>query len=317
MKFKFLVSALLFLLLLAQACAKDFSVGVSPSLIDLGEIQQDSSKPLSFFILSPSDEPVIVYLEAAQPLIDFFSRPNYKDYVFNYSEEQTSSWVQTFSNPVELKPTGELQTYGGNIKGWREVNLLLNVPKDAEPGYHLVEIIPKPSLPRSSLGQVGVQIATITPIIILFKTPGDAIRQGKILDVTTGSYTGNGLQLLIHFLNTGTVTVSARAEEIKIFDSEGKLVKTLTSSQEKVKPNEKKALTAFLSLDGIKEGEYKVYTKVNFVSGTVEKNSTIKILPALALAPQPSKPFEFPVWILILFGIIIIIIIAYRFWHEE
>jgi hypothetical protein len=317
MKLKFVISILLFLIFFSQAYAKDFSVGVSPSFIDLGEIQQDSSKPVNFFIVSPSNETIIVYLQAVQPLIDFFGNAKYKDYVFNYSEEPVSSWVQTFSNPVELKPTGELQTYGGSIRGWREVNFLLNVPKNAEPGYHLVEIIPKPSLPQTSLGQVGVQIATVTPVFILFKIPGNAIRDGKILDITTGSYTGNGLQLLVHFLNTGTVTVSARAEEIKIFDSQGNLIKTLSSSQEKVRPNEKKVLTAFLPLDGIKEGEYQVYAKVNFISGSVEKNSTIKILPALAFAPKPAKPFEFPFWILILVGIIIIIIIAYRFWHEE
>lgn len=316
MKFKFTITILFLLFFLAQACAKDFSVGVSPSFIDLGEVQQDSSKPVSFFIVSPSNETLIVYLQPSQPLIDFFSRPNYQNYIFNYSEEQTSSWIQTFSNPVELKPSGELATFGGTIKGWREVNFLLNIPKNAEPGYHLVEIIPKPSLPETSLGQVGIGIATVTPITILFKIPGSAIREGKILDITTGSYSINGVQLLIHFLNTGTVTVSATADDIKIFDSSGNLVKTLTSSQEKIKPNEKKVLNAFLPFDGIKEGEYQVYAKVNFISGSIEKNSTIKILPALAPL-QPPKPFEFPFWILILVAIIIIIIVAYRFWHEE
>ncbi|MEM5834274.1 MAG: hypothetical protein QXQ69_00285 [Candidatus Aenigmatarchaeota archaeon] len=314
---KKLMVSIFCLILFSSAYAKDFSVGVSPSFIDLGELQKSSSKPVSFFIVSPSDETIVVYLQPSQPLIDFFNTPSYQSYIFNYSEEQTSSWVQTFSNPVELKPSGELPTLGGAIKGWREINFLLNVPENAEPGYHLVEIIPKPSLPQSSFGQVGIGIATITPVIILFKIPGTAIREGKILDITTGSYSGNSLQLLIHFLNTGTVTISARAEEIKIFDPQGNLVKTLSSSQEKVKPKEKKALTAFLPLDGIKEGEYKVYARVNYISGSVEKNSTIKILPALALV-KPEKPFEFPFWLLILIvAIIIIIIVAYRFWHEE
>ncbi|MEM7825824.1 MAG: hypothetical protein QW412_03125, partial [Candidatus Aenigmatarchaeota archaeon] len=149
----------------------------------------------------------------------------------------------------------------------------------------------------------------------LFKVPGDAIRGGKILDITTGRYSTNGVEILIHFLNTGTVTVSAIAEEVKIFDSSGNLVKTLTSSKERVKPNEKKLLTSFLSFDGIKEGEYKIYAKVNFVSGSVEKNSTIKILPYLP-PTIPPKPVEFHLWVLILV-VVIIIIIAYRFWNEE
>ncbi|MEM7825367.1 MAG: hypothetical protein QW412_00725, partial [Candidatus Aenigmatarchaeota archaeon] len=215
MKCKILIPTLLFLLLLSQSHAKDFSVGVSPSFIDLGEVQKESSKPVTFFIVSPSNQTLIVYLQPTQPLIDFFNIPQYKDYIFNYSEEQVSSWIQTFSNPVELKPMGEITTYGGNIRGWREVNFLLNVPKNAEPGYHLVEIVPRPILPESSLGQVGIGITSITPVVILFKVPGDAIRGGKILDITTGRYSTNGVEILIHFLNTGTVTVSPIAEEVK------------------------------------------------------------------------------------------------------
>jgi hypothetical protein len=129
MKLKFVILILLFLIFFSQAYAKDFSVGVSPSFIDLGEIQQDSSKPVNFFIVSPSNETIIVYLQAVQPLIDFFGNAKYKDYVFNYSEEPVSSWVQTFSNPVELKPTGELQTYGGSIRGWRGSKLFAQCSK--------------------------------------------------------------------------------------------------------------------------------------------------------------------------------------------
>lgn len=305
---------ILFLFSVQEVYARQFSVGVSPSLINLDEISQGSSKPISFFIVTVSDETLLVYLEPREALIDFFDNPNYKNYLFNYSEEPTSGWIQTFSNPVELKPEEGIRTLGGTIKGWREINFLLNIPEDAEPGYHLVRIFPKPALPTGSLGQVGVQIAALTPLTVLFNIPGKSIRQGKILDVTLGRLIGNNLELLIHFLNTGTVTISARANDIKIY-KDGNSIANLTSETKKIKPGEKQTFTALLPLNGIEPGEYDVYTKVNFLTDETEKISKVKIYPEVVVAPPPPvvpKPIEIPPWLIILIAFILISILIYK-----
>jgi len=317
---KFLVFWIIFFILSTQEtfAAREFSVGVSPSLIDLGEVSPGSSKPVSFFIVTVSDETLLVYLESREALIDFFDNPSYREHINSYSQESTSGWVQTFSNPVELKSTGELSTLGGTVKGWREINFLLNVPKNADPGYHLVRIFPKPALPTGAVGQVGVQIAAITPVTILFKVPGDAIRKGKILDVTTGRHIGNNLELLIHFINTGTVTISARANDIRVFDDNRSLTASLASETKTIKPGEKQILTALLPLNSVKEGDYLVSSNVNFITGDTQKNSTIRIYPKIVPAPTEvvPRPFEIPLWGLILIALLIIFII-YRRIHES
>jgi hypothetical protein len=319
-RIKFFIFLVVFFIILLEKtfAAREFSVGVSPSLIDLGEVYPGSSKPVSFFVVTPSDESILVYIETREALIDFFSKPNYKDYINTYSQEPTAGWVQIFANPVELKPTGEIPTFGGTIKGSREVNFLLNIPKNAEPGYHLVKIFPRPSLPAGAIGQVGVQIAAITPITIIFKVPGDAIRQGKILDVTTGRYIGNYLELLIHFMNTGTVTVSAVANYIRIYAENGNLTTSLTSDTKSVKPGEKQILTSMLPLNNFKDGEYLAYSNVNFITGNVHKNSTIKISTKPVVVPTGvvTKPFEIPLWIIVLIALFVIFII-YRRMHES
>jgi len=317
---KLILLLVVFLLLVHNTlAARQFSVGVSPSLLNLGEVPYGSSKPAKFHIDTVSDETLLVYLESQPSLIDFFDRPAYKDYIYNYSEEDPSGWVQTFSNPVELKPITELQTFGGAIKGWREVSFLVNVPKNAEPGYHLIKILPKPALPSNSLGQVGVGITALTPITLIFKTPGEAIRDGKILDITTGRYLRNGVEIYTHFLNTGTVTISAKAKKIEIYDKNGTLITTLTSDTKKVKPGEKTVLTAFIPYGILGSGEYKVSSTVDFITGKVQKNATIKLYPKVIAAPAPpaAKPLVIPWWILVVIVIIIISVIIYWRGHEE
>jgi hypothetical protein len=319
-KIRFFVFLVMFFIFLLQKtfAAKEFSVGVSPSLIELDEVYPGSSKPVSFFVITVSDQSFLVYLESLEPFIDFFDNPKYKININNYSQEPTTDWVQLFSNPVELNPKGEVSPLGETIKGWREINFLLNVPKDAEPGYHLLRISPKPVSSTDRVGPVVVQIASITPVTIFFKVPGDAIRQGKILDVTTGGQRGNNLEILIHFINTGTVTISTRANNIKIFDKNGNLTASLTSDTKLVKPKEKQILTALLPLNGLKEGEYFVSSNVNFITGYVQKNSTIRIYPKAVIVPTGvvTKPFEIPLWVLILIAFVIIFII-YRRIHES
>jgi len=299
--------------------AKEYSVGVSPSLIDLGEVSPGYSKSVNFFIVTVSDEPLLVNLEPSEGMTDFFDKPNYREYINTYSQEPTAGWVQTFSNPVELKPEGETLFPSANVKGWREVNFLLNIPKDAEPGYHIFKISPKPVSSIGTGGQLGIQIAAISPITIFFKVTGDAIRQGKILDVTTGRQIGNNLELLIHFINTGTVTVTARANNIKVYDKNGNLTASLTSETKTVKPKEKQILTTLLPLNGIKDENYLVSTNVNFITGNIQKNSTIRIYPKQALVPTKimPKPFEFPLWILILIVLLIIVIIYRRMYESD
>lgn len=316
-KLVFFVFLFVFLFSLKSSLAAEFSVGVSPSLINLDQISPGTSKPVSFFIVTASDETLLVYLEPSEPLIDFFDNPSYKGYLINYSQEPTSSWVQTFSNPVELKPQGQLNTVGGTVKGWREINFLLNIPDNVEPGYHLVKIFPRPYLPSGSIGQVGVQIAAITPVTMFFRVPGDAIRDGKILDVTTGRQIGNNIELFVHFINTGTVSISAKANEIKIYGKNSTI--SLSSDTKLIRPGETQVLTSMLSLDGLEQGEYNVFANVDFITGSTSINSTVRIYPKPFVPPtaEVPKPVEIPLWLLIFIGIIIIGIIVYRYRYED
>lgn len=305
-----LTSFLILLTLVSTANAVDFTIGVSPALVNLGEVEAGSTKIVKFFLVTPSTEPLLVYLEPENGNLDFFSREEYKQLVFNYSEEVVANWVEFLSNPIELKPTNEtLKVGAGEIRGWREVSFLLNVPKNAEPGYHLLKIKPFPHVPSEVIGQAGARVVAITSVSVLFKVPGEVKREGIILDVSQGKYLGDRVEINTYFKNTGNVTISARAFQ-SIFKN-GESIENLTSAIQTIKPGETVTLKTFLPLNKISPGNFEVVTNVSYTTGSTTKNTTLTIE-----APKIEKPEEiFPFWIVALILILILSIIIYK-WYK-
>lgn len=286
-------------------------VGVSPPIVDLGQVETGTTNLVKFFVVTTSEETFLVSLQPENGRLDFFDF-NYKNSIFNYSEESTAGWVKFLSNPVELKPQNETLTTGyGNINGWREIDFLLEIPKDAEPGYHLISINPVPSQPSTSTGGVGAQLVALTSVNVIFNITGSATREGVILDTTSGDHTSSDLDIDTYFQNVGTTTISARAIQ-KIYDKDGNFITEISSPTSYVKPKEVNVLESPLPLTGLSFGDYKIFTSVSYTTDTAYKNSTISITPE-TLAEKP-KPEEFPVWIFIVI-IIIIAFIIYRWIH--
>ncbi|MEM7826547.1 MAG: hypothetical protein QW451_02885 [Candidatus Aenigmatarchaeota archaeon] len=311
MRFQLSLALMIFLITIQPTLAVDFTVGVSPAVIDLGEVEAGSTKIVKFFLVTPSTEPLLVYLEAEEGNLDFFSRDQYKQLVFNYSEEPTANWVEFLSNPVEIKPSNEsLRIGAGEIKGWKEISFLLNVPEKAEPGYHLVKVKPLPRVPSEAIGQAGARVVAITSVSILFKIPGEAKREGVILDVTQGKYFGDRLEINTYFQNTGSVTLSAKAFQ-SIFNG-NELIENLTSPFQFVKPGEVAILKTFLPLNKISPGKFEVFTTVDFATNSTSKISTLTI-EALPIVEKPEEIF--PWWVVILILILLISIGIYK-WYK-
>ncbi|MEM3393688.1 MAG: hypothetical protein QXY79_01410 [Candidatus Methanomethylicia archaeon] len=310
MRFDLIISFTILLFLIPSVLAAEFTVGVSPPIVDLGEIEAGSTNLVKFFLVTPSAEPLLVYIEAENGNLDFFSRDQYNQLIFNYSEEEVASWAEFLSNPIELKPSNEtLKTKGGEIRGWKEISFLLNIPKQAEPGYHLLKIKPSPYVPSEALGQAGARVVAITSVTILFKLPGESKREGIILDVTPEKYSGGRLGINTYFKNTGTVTISARSLQ-SIFRN-GELIENTISPTQLVKPGEIAVLKTFLPSDKVSSGEFLVVTTVSYTTGSTSKNSTLVV----KFAPPIEKPIEFPLWIVIIILIVLIAILIYK-WYK-
>jgi len=278
------------------------NIGVSPPILDLGIINPDSSRIVRFNLLSTSTEVVLTYMTPLNENLDWFKRSDYKNYASNFSEQNIISWVEFISNPVEVK-----LTQGGTIKGANEVTFILKVPNDAEPGYHTGMIKLDPMGPEK---KAMLNIKAVVPFIFIFRVPGNAIRDARIIDVVPGDYSRDNLNLKMFVQNTGTVTLQSYKGIIDIFDKNDKKIVTLSTGGNNIKPGETSTFNVLWPVSNVDEGVYDAKITFDYSTGLVSKNTTIKVTKVHIPTPQVFKEaYVFPWWVILV--LIIIFVIAY------
>lgn len=300
------VTALFFSILLLSNrafSAPNYNVGVSPGSIDLGEVEAGTTKVVDFYIVTLSEETMLVRLDPETVIFDTVPFKN------NFSEENMLSWINIIDNPVELEPNQEtLQTGGGSINSHRQVSFLVKIPKDAEPGDHMFKIKPVPLTKQDDIGTVGSRVVAVTAIKVIFNVAGNPIRKGSILDVETGSYKEDSVELKTYFQNTGTVTISANGIQ-KIYDKEGKLVDEIRLGKTYIEPKEIKTFRGTLKTSGLSAEEYDVYTVIDYTTGKAEKSSAIELSPTTSLTIEQGGDMTL---FIVVIMILIVSIIIYR-----
>ncbi len=308
---RYILTLILFLILITPGIHAQ-SVGVSPVVLNLNEIQPGTSRIVRFYVVTASDEVLLVQLVKTKGDIDMLKKNEYKDVLMNYSDQDILPWIEFIKNPVELVKSEETSKTkaGSTIKGAREVNFIIKVPKDAEPGYHMGVITLDPLTPKTGR---TVSIKTIVPFTFIFKVPGKAVRDGKIFEVSSGSYYNDGLIINIFFQNTGTVTISTLPLEIKISDKKNNPVDSLSSAAVYIKPGEMKQLTALWHIENVELGNYNAEVKIDYVSGYALKKSTIEVYgkPLIVPARVVEKEFVFPWWVFVILALIVIVAYIY------
>jgi hypothetical protein len=304
MKFLYIV---LLITLTLNFCYAQITVGVSPPVLDMGEINRGETKIGKFNVITSSQDTLIVRLEATRGKADFFTPNNYWQYLSNYSEEDTKTWISFLSNPVELETTN---IPGTSIKSAREVSFILSVPEDAESGYHTAYIMLDPKSAKQSTKPISIR--TVFPLTILFKVPGEALRDGKIYETTFSGMSQDATYFNTLFQNTGTVTMLITSGEIRVYDPYDNQVAIASLPSTYVKPGETKNIRS-LANTALKPGEYKLQAIVYFSSGYAEKKSTINVTEKPSAAPRQIEKSKFPWWIII---IIMVMLIAY-YWYKR
>jgi hypothetical protein len=299
---------LFIILLVAPAVyAVDFNVGVSPSKIDIGNVNAGDQKIAKFDIFTVSDEPLLVYLGSESGRFDFFN-VGYKEMMDSFSEEQTSSWAEFIKNPVDIDTTTRKAG-----RSWTEVTVLINVPKDAEPGFHVLYVVPTPATYGKVEAPIGTMIVSIAKIPIMLNVAGDARREGVILDSTAHGYSDGRFKMKTFFKNTGTVTIYATARN-QIYDMNRTLMGEYDSSGASVAPGATAVLEAPVN-QKFSEGDYNADTIVKFTTGQAEKTGAISLRGNAITAEAPAETQ--PWWLIILIIAAVIVIIALRWLHAK
>ncbi len=290
---------LFILLFFANLSFADISVGVSPPVLELGELEPGETKLVEFNLITSSEDILLVYLGVEKGNLDFFiSKTQYSHLIPEYSYESIEDWVSVVNSPVEIsKPKG-------SARGRKPVSFLLHVPEDAEPGYHLISIIPKPVAPSEDIGGAGAVMVSTTSINVLFRVAGEVDRKGIILDTVYRSYDNIRVGTDTYFQNTGTNTMLVRAYQ-EMYQNNS-LVASSSSQKAVSRPGEVTVLSTLLPTGRIEYGNYDIYTKVDYTTGYAEKNSTI---PVYALPVAPMVVMEEPVPVLTIAFVVILIVV--------
>jgi hypothetical protein len=302
----------IFLTMFTFVSFADYSIGVSPGTIDMGNISSGSTKSVDFYLTTPSENSIFLRLDSERGNLNFFSKPQYSGLIYNHSEEDTTPWVKVINNPVEIRPDNEtLRTSGGLFRGKEKISFLIDVPKDAEPGYHIVYIKPVPSTPSDNIGTVGSRVVAVTSLGVIFNVPGNAIRRGAILDTEMGSYSESRLEIKTYFQNTGTMTISANAIQ-RIYNG-SELIQEMYAGEQFVKPKEIKVFTTYLDASKVAIGDYNAYTIVDYTTGQAERGSIVKVISPSTAAAFVAGPEGSSLLPLLIIAIIVIFsIIIYR-----
>ena len=199
----------------------------------------------------------------------------------------------------------EIDTAGAKQSGrsWTDVSVLLKVPRDAEPGYHVVKLIPTPEVFEKAPGAAGANVVSVTSVPVFFNVVGEAKRDGVILDTKLAEITDGGFKLETPFKNTGTVTLYSRAINEVYRGSE--LIGEYASSREYVEPgkvqNFNTPVTGFFT-----EGEYEIKSKVIFTTDEAEQDSRIMLQAETGEQREAEEESPLP----LIMGVILIVVIA-------
>jgi hypothetical protein len=274
----------------------------------LGEIEPGTSKIARFYLVTPSEEKIFVYMSTSKSDIRIFKNTKYKDFVYNYSEEDIRPWIEFLSNPVELNPPLKKQTTeaGVPITGAREIIFMLKVPEDAESGYHSGKINLNPVGSEPSM----FTIKAVVPLQFMFKVPGEAVREGKILEISSGNYGIDGrLNMNVYFQNTGTVTMYVGPGTIEILDERGP-IGSVSTNFAYVEPGETTAFSGFWFPENIELGNYNAKATLNYFTGSTSKQSSIDVYKKTTppVGKVVEEEFVLPWWGVVLIFIIVVVI---------
>jgi len=285
--------------------AKSFQVGVSPLILNLGELERGTTKVASFSIITSSDESFMVDVKAARGDMGFFDERT--EMLKEYSEVDASGWVEFMNNPIYLDT--ELEGEDPGIKRFEEIRFLVKVPEDAEPGYHLVELVPTPRVPSGRI--TGVNVVAITKINMFFRVSGEAVRSGELLDINA-EIAGPRTKFDLFFQNTGTVTMSAKANEIEIYDQENNIIGKMMSNTGSVEPGGMLVLNGYYN-SPLQPGDYRVFANISYFSDHVEGESDVWIeVPVVVPAGKIVEAVVFPWWVVVLAAVLMFSYIIYR-----
>ena len=311
---KFPIFFVIILILLAYP-VNAFSIGAAPGVHYIGEFNPGDKEYIKFYLITNANGDVLTTVSFLNPHLELYY-PDKLRYISAHqtSQEDISDWIVFQQNPVLVSPRkSQVVTLEGGelVKANAEVVYKLNIPDDAEPGYHVGSIALSPKIIGGG-GKTGVSMIGLTRYLFIFKVAGEAKRGGEVKNIYANRVGENKARIDVIFKNTGENTMSVWIDNLNIYDEFGNLTKVLRSGLEYVAPGEVKILPVYWNDIDLDSGFYKTEVKLNYITGYATKTTTIEIPDIITVPPEIPQDSEFPWWIVLLAMLLVILIIYWK-----
>lgn len=318
---KKLAGALLFLITLSllNTSALSLSIGIAPPADDLGVVNRGEKYITDFYLITDYGKDLMADLKLS-PMGSGFLDPRRVIITYEFvpeecSEEDITPWIKLIENPVLLKPEkkGYVLKDGRHVNANKRASAIIEIPEDADPGYHIAFIDPSPRINLQTTG-LGSTMISVARLILAFRVHGEAVRSGFIEGFESERIDLSTERIRINFRNNGTTTLIVRVKDLGIYDGE-ELIKKVSSNFASVRPGESASLIANLNVRYNDPGEYRIAGTATWTTGQDSGEGTITIHepPSVPVGKIISVPEGgFPYWIIFLGLIIVGLLMLYR-----
>ncbi len=315
--YKLFFSLIVFSVLLSVP-AFSLSIGMAPNVADLGMVEQGSKHIVDIYIITDYERDLLVDLKTGAIGSKFLdpgrARQTYEFVPLKASEQDITGWINYIENPVVLKTDkkGYILKSGSTINANKRATAVLEIPWDAEPGYHACYIDPAPRITTNMKG-LGANIITVARMVVVFNVAGDPVRSGYIESFGSEAINTYNERIMINFRNNGTTTVIARSDRIRIYDDKGVIYET-KSNFKSVPPGKTSSLISNWNVMSVPPGEYRIKADASWTTGETSSEGVITVheRPSIPTAQIIEGAKDFPYWIIFLGIVIIGLILIYR-----
>ena len=297
------------------------SVGAIPGNVDFGEVQPGTSEEVKLYLRS-SDireeyvvEPSLSEMRSERKFSDNFDGRE------EVSEENAKEWFdigQQEIDPNSIIEDPDLDIENPpNVEGVVEVSL--DVPEDAEPGYRRGIIYLNPELESEGPSGAGASLIGEARITYQLKVSGRAERDVEITDLRAFRMSEDEVSVEVRLENTGTVTASTSRVQVGVQDSSGNNLATVNTGGSSLEPRESRWVASEWNEDRIDEGRYYMEGEMDYITGEAYISDSVNLpgIDRVEVVPDDSPASEqesnLPSWLVVM----ILVVLGVLMWSFE
>jgi hypothetical protein len=292
-------------------------VGGTPGSINFGEVEKGGTIQREIFVTTDFQREFAInpsYSRIRDQRI--FEGPNR----FEVSEKDISKWIELEQSTVNgsSEITGTLAD-GSKTTAKGSFTMTIDIPPDAQPGYHFGYVNINPRLISSSQDAPGSLNWGESKIPFQMRVEGNANRQVSVINVRGFRLDEDQAAVEMLLRNEGSVTTTTRGFSFDIYDQRRNEITSLYANSRKLDPREEAWVEAtWNSEEEIDEGTYQVDGQANYVTGSATASGSFSLPGIERVQVRPSNEDEedgktgggVPVW----FVVIVLSILGVLMW---